>query len=87
MVFGTGGYRGKSGNRPFVRVLSDEKGSCFFCKNLTALRVAVFLPKVIKELCRRKIGRTVRLNTLLAIPPLKSVQYNRINRWMLITQN
>ena len=45
--------------------MSDEKGSYFYCKNLTALRISVFLLKVFKELCRKKIGRIVRLNTLL----------------------
>ena len=56
---------GKSGNRPLLRVFSDEKSSCFHCKSLTVLRISVFSPKFIKELCRRKICRTVRLNTLL----------------------
>ena len=65
MVFGTGEYRGKSGNRPLLRVLSDEMDSFFHGQNLTALRISVFLPKAIKELCRKKIGRIVRLNTLL----------------------
>ena len=65
MVFGTEGYREKSGNRPLLRVLSDEKGSCFCCKSLKTLRFFVFPPKAIEELCRRKIGRIVRLNTLL----------------------
>ena len=56
---------GISGNRPLVRVLSNRKGSHFFIKALRVMDFSAFYRVVCQELCRKKICRTVRLNTLL----------------------
>jgi len=56
---------GIPGNRPLVRVLSNRKGSHFFIKALIVMDFSAFYRVVCQELCRKKICRIVRLNTLL----------------------